>query len=264
MFIAPPPQIQQLLSIRRGLWLIADSGMKLLFLLLSSLSILSGLGEGQEVRKEEDGKAGILSVASKMEWSTAFALKGEHELAKDSLLTTLPKMTKEWRVSFEVNPTDYSFNGYASVLHLTAGGKGVGSGAKEGDRNPAIWIHRSRGILVSTAMNGKVAYSKIIRKIPPVGEWTSIEVSQELFGSEYIYSITIADKNVFEMINTKPLEVDNVKVYAGSPWNTARKGFIRDLEIEIKVPSEGPTGTGCVQAGKDALSVSPFFFVIIL
>ena len=41
------------------------------------------------------------------EWTTAYSMAGELEIAKDSLLTTLPKLTKQWRVSFEVNPTDY-------------------------------------------------------------------------------------------------------------------------------------------------------------
>ena len=67
------------------------------------------------------------------EWTTAFSLEGDHEMAKNTLLTTLPSMTKEWKVTFEVNPTAYSFRSYASVLHLTIGGKGTGSGAKVRD-----------------------------------------------------------------------------------------------------------------------------------
>ena len=221
--------------------------MNLLLLFLSSLSILCGLEAG----KEEDGKEGQrqISVASSMdlEWSTAFALRGEHKLAKNSLLTTLPKMTKEWKVSLEVNPTDYSFSWLASVLHLTIGGKGWGSSAKEGDRIPAIWIHKTRGVMVSTALNGRAAFTKTFKTVPPAGEWTRIEVSQSLVGSEYIYSITIADENVFTIENTEPVELSNVKVFAGSPWSTARKGSIRNLEIEIKVPT---SLAACVKAGK--------------
>ena len=249
MFIVPPRTQQQSFSASRGLWSAAvATGMNLLLLFLSSLSILSG----QEAGKEDDGKEGQkqLSVASSMAWSTAFALQGNHKLAKNSLLTTLPKMTKEWKVSLEVNPTDYSFGGYASVLHLTIGGKGVGSSAKEGDRIPAIWIHKTRGVMISTALNGRAAFTKIFKTVPPAGEWTRIEVGQSLVGSEYIYSITIADKNVFTIENAEPVELSEVKVFAGSPWSTARKGSIRNLEIEIKVPTSLP---GCVKAGKTQL-----------
>ena len=74
-----------------------------------------------------------LGKAQAQEWTTAFSLEGDHEMAKNTLLTTLPSMTKEWKVTFDINPTDYSFRSSASVLHLTIGGKGTGSGAKVGD-----------------------------------------------------------------------------------------------------------------------------------
>ena len=83
---------------------------------LCYIFILFGFGEAQD-----------------QEWTTAFSLEGEHGIAKNTLLTTLPSMTKEWKVTFEVNPTDYGFKSYASVLHLTIGGKGTGSGAKVRD-----------------------------------------------------------------------------------------------------------------------------------
>ena len=43
------------------------------------------------------------------EWTQAYSMGGSHEVDKNALLTTLPKLTKEWRLSFEVNPTDYNF-----------------------------------------------------------------------------------------------------------------------------------------------------------
>ena len=182
-----------------------------------------------------------------MEWTKAFSLDGKHELSKDSLLTTLPKMTKEWRVSFEIKPTDYTFGGYSNVLHLTIGGKGLGSSAKVGDRIPAIWIHKTRGVIVSSQRNGRAAYTTTIKGLlPPAGKWTAIEVSQSLVGSKYIYEISIAGKTVNRVENRKPVELSNVKVYAGSPWYTATKGFLQNLEIEIRVPKI----KGCVLTGK--------------
>ena len=221
------------------------TGIKLL--LLTFLPILYGLGEGKEDMKQ------LAAVASKVEWAAAFSQRDELELAKDNLLTTLPKLTKEWKVSLEVNPTDYSFGSYANVLHMTIGGKGLGSGAKVGDRTPAIWIHKSRGVMISSALNGKVAYTKSIRTLPPAGKWTSIEVGQSLVGSKYYYTITIGGKSYLKITNTKPVELSNVKVFAGSPWYTARKGMIRNLEIEIKVPVETtkpPASGSCVVPGK--------------
>ena len=200
---------------------------------LTSFFFLRGFAEGRD-----------------MVWKTAFSLDKVQEIAKNNLLTTLPQMTKEWKVSLEVNPTDYTFSSYANVLHLTIGGKGLGSSANVGDRIPAIWIHKTRGVMISSALNGKASYTKTYKMIPPVGEWTKIEVSQTLIESKYIYSISIGEKNVLKVENKKPVELSEVKVFAGSPWYTARRGFLRNLEVEIKVPN-------CVLAGEFYQCVPP-------
>ena len=98
-----------------------------------------------------------------MIWSTAYNLKSEHAISKDKLLATIPKLPNEWRLSFEVKPDDYSVNSYASVLHMTIGGKG---GKIVGERTPAIWFHKSKGILVSTALGGKQLTANISNRCP--------------------------------------------------------------------------------------------------
>ena len=168
--------------------------------------------------------------AGDTEWTTSYSLDGEHKIAKSSLLTTIPLMTKEWKVTFEVNPTDYSVNGYASVLHGSIGGKG----SKIGDRIPAIWFHPTKGLLVATALNGKASYSRHFKPLPPVGEWTKIEVSQSLVSSRYIFSIAIGNKHELTKENTKPVELSDVKVYSGSPWYSGQNGLIKDLKILTK------------------------------
>ena len=178
------------------------------------------------------------------EWTTAYSMDRSHEIAKDALLTTLPKLTKEWKVSFEVNPTDYKYTGYASLLHLTIGG----NRGQVGDRSPAIWLHKTRGVLVSSAIDGKVAYSKTVKPLPAAGEWTRIGVSQVLVEAKHVFSVTIGDKKVFSKTNSKPVELDNVEVYSGSPWYTSQKGFLRKLLIETKTPN-------CVLAGKTTFVV---------
>ena len=173
------------------------------------------------------------------EWTTAYSMEGSHEVAKNALLTTLPKLTTEWRLSFEVNPTDFKYNGYASLLHLTIGG----NRGQVGDRSPAIWLHKSRGVLVSSAIDGKVAYSKTVKPLPAAGDWTKIEVSQVLVGAKHVYSITIGDKKVFSKTNSKPVELTDVKVYSGNPWSTSQSGFLQNLKIDIK------TQIDCIVAG---------------
>ena len=173
------------------------------------------------------------------EWTTAYSMEGSHEVAKDALLTTLPKLTKEWKVSFEVNPTDYKYTGYASLLHMTIGG----NRGQVGDRSPAIWLHKTRGVLVASTIDGKVSYGKTVKPLPAAGKWTKIKVCQVDDGSRYEFSITIGDKKVFSKTNSKPVDLKDVTVYLGSPWYTNQKGFVRNLKIETATSK-------CVLAGK--------------
>ena len=113
-----------------------------------------------------------------------------------------------------------------------------------GDRIPAIWFHKSKGILVATALNGKASYNKFVKPLPPVGAWTRIEISQRMVSSQNTFSITIGNQQVFTKPNTKPVELSDVKVFAGNPWSSSQKGSLRNLKIEIK-----KTSIECVPAG---------------
>ena len=147
-------------------------------------------------------------------------------------MTTIPLLKKEWRVSFQFKAEEYE--GLAQVFHLTTGGKGAGSGAKYGDRTPAIWTHSTKGFLISSAVGGKYSYSKYFKALPSTEKWINIEVSQELEANSMIYSITIGGKKVFSTRNSRPEEFENVQVFASSSWYSPVNGFIKNLLIENK------------------------------
>ena len=114
-----------------------------------------------------------------------------------------------------------------------------------GDRIPGIWFHKTKGVLVSTGLDGKASYNKFVKPLPSVGAWTRIEVKQSLVSSQqHMFSITIGKEEVFTKPNTKPMELSDVKVYAGNPWSSSQKGSLRNLKIEIK-----KTPIDCVTAG---------------
>ena len=98
----------------------------------------------------------------------------------------------------------------------------------------AIFTHSSRGFLVASAVGGRISYNKYFRVLPSAGEWTTIEVGQQLVGSKTVYTITIGGKKVFSTTNSKPAAFENVKVYASSGWYSPVSGFIRNLLIENK------------------------------
>ena len=147
-------------------------------------------------------------------------------------MTTIPLLKKEWKVSFDFKAN--KFVGLEQLLHMTIGGKGTGSGAKNGDRTPAIWTHSSKGFLVSSAVGGKPSFSKYFKALPSTGEWINIEVGQQLVGSEMIYSIFIGGKKMFSTINLNPSEFENVQVFASSRWYQPVSGFIKNLLIQNK------------------------------
>ena len=165
-------------------------------------------------------------------WSTAFSLEQEHTIAQDKLLATIPLLKREWKISFDFKAS--GFSGLAQVLHLTTGGKGAGSGAKYGDRTPAIWTHSTKGFLISSAVGGKYSYSKYFKALPSTGIWINIDVGQEMVGKNLIYYIDIGGKRVLSMKNSRPSEFENVQVFASSSWYSPVNGFIKNLLIENK------------------------------
>ena len=169
-------------------------------------------------------------------WYTAFSLKEVQDISKNTLLTTLPLLKKEWKVSFDFKANN--LRGLGQIFHMTAGGKGLGAGAAYGDRTPAIWVHSSRGFLVSSAVDGKYSFAKYFKPLPTIGEWTTIEVGQELVGSRIVYSISIGGKKVLSVTNSKPSEFKNVKVYASTDWYSSASGSIKNLAIQSKNDGE--------------------------
>ena len=169
-------------------------------------------------------------------WSREYSLAEEQQIRSNQLLTTIPTLKKEWRVSFEFKANN--FKGLSQIFHMTAGGKGAGSGARYGDRTPAIWSHSSKGLLISSAVGGSFSYSKFFKPLPATGEWTKIVVGQELLESDVIYTIFIDNKKVFSVRNSAPLEFKNVKVFTASSWYSPLSGFIRNLVIENKNEGE--------------------------
>ena len=145
----------------------------------------------------------------------------------------MPLLKKEWKVSFEFKADN--FTGFEQLFHMTVGGKGAGSGAKYGDRTPAIWTDSSKGFLISSSVGGKYSFSKYFKILPSSGEWIHIEVGQQLEASKMIYSISIGGELVFSTRNSNPLAFENVKVFASSSWYSPVSGYIKNLLIQNKI-----------------------------
>jgi hypothetical protein len=166
-----------------------------------------------------------------------FSAPEKQPVVKGSLLTTLPILTKGWRVSLEIFPTDYSYGGWTNILHLTIGG----NMGQYGDRTPAIFFHPSYGMRISSAANGnKDHYIDITPST--INQWTALEVSQQLIGGKYVYSINIGGQQVHSTENTGAKEFSDVKVFASDTYFAAQPASIRGLKINNQVPGQYQTG----------------------
>ena len=164
----------------------------------------------------------------KSEWTTGYSMQSSHEIAKNAILTTLPRLTKEWRVSFEVMPSEYE-GGWENLLYMTTGG----------DRSPALWLHKRGWVYICSVIDGKKSNCKQLKIRPVVaGRWTKIEVSQVQVGANHIFSLTIGDQKVLSRTNSDPEELHDVIVYSARYPNL--KGYLQKLKIDIKSPIEDP------------------------
>ena len=162
-------------------------------------------------------------------------------LKKNTLLTTLPTLTKEWRVSFEFMATSYTST-LAQVLQLTIGGKS----GNIGDRTPALWIHKTKGVYVVTTLNGNANVGKYIRKKkPPLKKWAAVEIIQEKKRSKYMFSLMIKGSTIWSVENKDPQQFSDVQVFASSPWNVAQAGSIRRFKIENMMPGTSIQTSTC-------------------
>ncbi|XP_065653677.1 uncharacterized protein LOC136080664 isoform X2 [Hydra vulgaris] len=148
-------------------------------------------------------------------------------LVKGKLIGLLPKLDKEFLVSFDVYPNKF-VAGYHSVIHLTIGS----NFGKYGDRVPGIWFN-NRGdgsIYISAPISGDINKVFITNPIK-LNKWSNVKVGQVLKNSNYVYTIRLNGEVVFTYINNNAQSFNNVKVYASDPWHDVQDGLIRNLFI---------------------------------
>ena len=108
-----------------------------------------------------------------------------------------------------------------------------------GDRTPALWIHKTRGVYIATALNGVASVAKLFKtKKPALNEWSKVEISQVKKGSKYMFSFILKGETLWTVENSDPREFSSVKVFASSDWYVAQAGEIRGFKIENMMPGE--------------------------
>ena len=155
----------------------------------------------------------------------------EEELRKNHLITTLDTLEKQFNVSFEVKPISFDEK-YTNVIHFTTGN----NSAKYGSRTPGVWFVSDK-FYIASAVNDEPDYSYGSVPFPP-GGWIAVQISQIKSLSDYTYSITINGNVVHTIINNKPAEFRNVKIFAADPWHGVQPGSIRNFVVYSKLINE--------------------------
>ena len=109
------------------------------------------------------------------------------------------------------------------------GNKGVA-----GYRTPCIHCNPLFGLQVVTTIGSNPDASTRINPPPPVGQWTTIAVSQLKNGPSTTFSVKINGTTLWTLKNPTPLEFPSVKVFVSDPWHPAQAGSIRGLTIKTQ------------------------------
>ena len=146
------------------------------------------------------------------------------------MVTTLPQVTKAYKVSFEVKITSI-LKKDTNILQCTVGK----SSGPYGTRTPAVFLREGR-LLFRSAVNGVSGWGYKVNSAAKykIGEWVLIEISQIQETRGFNYTVTINGKQEHTTINNQPEAFNEVKCYASNPWKPAQPGVIRNLFFYIK------------------------------
>ncbi|XP_065653627.1 uncharacterized protein LOC136080642 isoform X2 [Hydra vulgaris] len=154
-------------------------------------------------------------------------MEDEVPLARNTYVTTLKSLNKEYSVLFEVKPNAFD-NNWRSIIHLFPDN----SNNTTQNSNPAIYFAPNGSLYVTSTINGSF-HSFYYSMLFYLKSWSQINVRQEFYieNNTYQYSISINGTIVYSTANNNPVELSNIKVYAANPWYVSQNGFIRNLII---------------------------------
>ena len=171
----------------------------------------------------------VLTSVSITSGEDSFTLFGEHVLVKNRLLHTFPVLAKEWKVSFEVNPSTYE-EGWRNILRLWFPPRGITSSSGTSCLSISIlssmqcnhlsqcWTYPKRLQYQFISDGYQQEYFHDYDHIPQLNKWTKIEVSQMLDGNSYkiVFNSGAQSSTILS-----PKTFEGVKVYASDQWNVS-------------------------------------------
>ena len=111
--------------------------------------------------------------------STSTILQNEELILKKGyLLTTVPFLWKEFKLSFDVFISKFT-SGWQNIVHFTTGG----NDPDYGERIPGVWIADDKQFHIRFALNGN-GDGGYRGTVATSGEWIHLEISQTLIDNK--------------------------------------------------------------------------------
>ena len=146
----------------------------------------------------------------------------------------LPKLERQWYLSFDIIPGKKLRKSWTSILHASI----KSNNKKYGDRTPAILFRpKTRRLHICTALGGKKNYCYNSKSLPK-NRYTNVQVRQtwNTKSKVYQYIITIDGRVVRRVTNTRAQVFKNVKLWVSSPWLKEADASIRNL-VYVNLPN---------------------------
>ena len=149
--------------------------------------------------------------------------KKETPVIRNTIVTTIPLLPKQYEVSFDFKPTKW-IGGWTSILHMTTGGN-----AGWGERIPGFLSYIKK-VAISAAIDGQGNWNFYTLPLT-LNKWVHFRVIQRLEGNNYVYRAYMDGFLMKEKINKKPQDFKQVDIWLSDNWYNAQPGFIKNLFI---------------------------------
>lgn len=158
----------------------------------------------------------------------------------------MPRLEKQWYLSFDIKPNAPVSSADASILHTSRG--------SFNERIPSI--HFKRGTLrlhICIILNVKTHNCFVQADPLSTNFFTNIKLMQswDTKMENYVYKVYINGKLIRSAVNSVPLVYKNVKVYAANPWQRQANALIKNL-VFVNIPHG---------KGKTTFSI-PFYLIL--
>ena len=148
-------------------------------------------------------------------------------ITKKKLITTLTVLPKQFEISFNFYPTKW-VGGWTNIIHFTTGPNCCAPGS----RIPGIFPSKGK-VAINFALNGNGNYQVWTPKLA-LKKWVNIKLNQRREGKNYVYRVYLNNKVLKTIVNKKPQDFKNVKVYVSDVWHANQAGLIKNLRITSK------------------------------